>query len=476
MRQYTHFYINGQWLAPATPNQLAVINPATEDITGYISMGSVADVDAAIASAKHAFPAYAKTTRDQRLALLNNILSIYNRRYDEIAEAICEEMGAPISVAMEDQAATGTGHLETAIDTLKDFAFEEPMGTTRIYKEPIGVCALITPWNWPINQVVCKVLPALATGCTVVLKPSEIAPYSTYLFAEVLAEAGVPAGVFNLINGDGPTVGAAMSCHPDVDMVSFTGSTQAGVQVAKAAADTVKRVSQELGGKSANIILTDADLEAAVTAGTLACFFNSGQSCDAPSRMLVPAEHHNQVVNIAVRAAQSVVTGDPKNETTTMGPVVSKLQFDRIQSLIHQGIDEDTELACGGPGKPDNLDKGYYVKPTIFANVKNSSTIAQQEIFGPVLAIIPYKDEAEAIEIANDSLYGLSGYVWGDEARAMDVASKMRTGMVLLNGDEGDYNAPFGGYKQSGNGREFGRFGFEEFLETKAIMGIKSSQ
>ncbi|ARN76228.1 aldehyde dehydrogenase family protein [Oceanicoccus sagamiensis] len=472
MRQYTNFYINGQWVAPHSGNTLDVINPATEAISGHIAMGSAADVDTAVAAAKAAFPSYANTSREQRLALLENILSIYNRRYDEIAQAISEEMGAPITIAMEDQAGTGTGHLETAIETLKTFEFEEPMGSTRIYKEPIGVCALITPWNWPINQVVCKVVPALATGCTIVLKPSEVAPYSSYLFAEVLAEAGVPAGVFNLVNGDGPTVGAAMSCHPDVDMVSFTGSTRAGAQVAKAAADTVKRVSQELGGKSANIILADADLEEAVTEGALGCFFNTGQSCDAPTRMLVPEQLHDKAVEIAVRAAQSVVTGDPSDKNTTMGPVVSQVQFDRIQSLIKQGIDEGSKLACGGPGKPDKLDKGYYVKPTIFSHVKNNSTIAQQEIFGPVLAILPYKDEAEAIEIANDSLYGLCGYVWGDEARAVAVASKMRTGMVLLNGDEGDYNAPFGGYKQSGNGREFGKFGFEEFLETKAIMGI----
>jgi aldehyde dehydrogenase (NAD+) len=473
MREYTKFYINGQWVSPLSPNELDVINPATETITGRISMGSSADVDSAVAAAKNAFPLYSNYSREQRLELLENILTLYNQRYDEIAAAISEEMGAPITVAMEDQAGTGTAHLEIAIQTLKDFAFEEHQGSTHIYKEPIGVCALITPWNWPINQVVCKVLPALATGCTVVLKPSEVAPYSAYLFAEILAQAGVPAGVFNLLNGDGATVGAALSSHPDVDMVSFTGSTGAGIQVAKAAAETVKRVSQELGGKSANIILADADLEEAVTTGTLTCFFNTGQSCDAPTRMLVPAALHDRAVAIAVRASQTVVIGDPADEATTMGPVVSKIQFDRIQRLIQQGIDEGTELVCGGTGKPEHLDKGYYVKPSIFANVSNSDTIAQQEIFGPVLAIIPYQDEDEAVRIANDSLYGLCGYVWGSEEKALAIASKMRTGMVLLNGDEGDYNAPFGGYKQSGNGREFGPYGFEEFLETKAIMGIQ---
>jgi aldehyde dehydrogenase (NAD+) len=473
MREYTNFYINGKWVAPLSRNELGVINPATEIVTGHISMGSAADVDSAVAAAKNAFPVYSNYSREQRLELLENILALYNKRYDEIAAAISEEMGAPITVAMEDQASTGSDHLEVAIQTLKDFAFEEHQGSTHIYKEPIGVCALITPWNWPINQLVCKVLPALATGCTVVLKPSEVAPYSSYLFAEILAEAGVPAGVFNLVNGDGPTVGAAMAAHPDVDMVSFTGSTNAGIQVAKAAADTVKRVSQELGGKSANIILEDANLEEAVTTGTLTCFFNTGQSCDAPTRMLVPAALHDEAVTIAVRAAQSVVIGDPLDEATTMGPVVSKVQFDRIQQLIQQGINEDCELACGGTGKPSHLDIGYFVQPTIFANVSNSDTIAQQEIFGPVLAIIPYQDEAEAVRIANDSLYGLSGYVWGSEEKAIAIARKMRTGMVLLNGEEGDYTAPFGGYKQSGNGREFGRYGFEEFLETKAVMGIQ---
>lgn len=470
MRQYTQFFINGQWVAPSSRNELGVTNPATEEVTGIISMGCSADVDAAVAAAKTAFASFSQFSRQQRIDLLENIVTVYRKRYDEIALAISEEMGSPISIAMGDQTSSGIGHLESTLKTLTAFQFEEQKGNTLICKEPIGVCALITPWNWPINQVVCKVLPAIATGCTVVLKPSEIAPFSTYIFAQVMAEAGVPAGVFNLINGDGPTVGAAMSAHPDVDMVSFTGSTRAGILVAKAAADTVKRVSQELGGKSANIILDDADLENAVTGGTLSCFSNSGQSCDAPTRMLVPVEKHDEAVSIAIKAANSIVIGDPSDDNTTMGPVVSKIQFDKIQSLIQQGIDEGTELVCGGTGKPEQLDKGYYVKPTIFANVNNSSTIAREEIFGPVLAIMPYQNETEAIQIANDTPYGLGGYVSGSEPRALAIAAKLRTGMVLINGSEPDYDAPFGGYKQSGNGRESGAYGFEEFLETKAII------
>ena len=472
MRQCKQFYINGKWVKPETQSELAVINPATEEVIGHIGMGNAADVDLAVAAAKNAFSHYSRTSKQERIDLLERILSIYEQRYDEIALAISDEMGAPITVAQEDQAATGTGHLEVAIETLRDFEFIHDRGSTQIHHEPIGVCALITPWNWPINQVVCKVLPALATGCTVILKPREMAPLSTYLFAEILHEAGVPAGVFNLVNGDGPTVGAAMSSHPDVDMVSFTGSTRAGVQIAKSAADTIKRVSQELGGKSANIILDSADLEEAVTTGTLTCFFNTGQSCDAPTRMLVPAQQHEEVVAIAKRAAETVVVGDPADEKTTMGPLVSKLQLTKVQELIQKGIDEGCELIQGGLGCPNGLNKGYFVKPTIFANVSNQSTIAQQEIFGPVLSIIPYEDEEHAIKIANDSLYGLCGYVWGDPNDALRIARKMRTGMILLNGNDGDYTAPFGGYKQSGNGREFGQYGFEEFLETKAIMGV----
>ena len=405
---------------------------------------------------------------------MENILNTYNKYYEDIALAISEEMGAPLPFSIEDQASCGTGHLQAAINALKSFQFEEDKGSTRVYKEPIGVCAFITPWNWPINQITCKVAPAVATGCTMLLKPSEIAPFSAYLFSQVMDEAGVPGGVFNMINGDGPTVGTAMAEHPDVDMVSFTGSTRAGILVAKAAADSVKRVTQELGGKSANIILDDADLEKAVRNGVIHCFSNSGQSCNAPTRMLVPKISHDLAANIAVNTANTVVVGDPKADDTVIGPVVSKLHFDKIQNLIQQGIEEGVELACGGTGKPEHLERGYYIKPTIFVNVNNASTIAQQEIFGPVLAIIPYQDETEAIQIANDTPYGLSGYVSGSHQRALDVASRLRTGMVHINGAEGSFDTPFGGYKQSGNGREFGEYGFEDYLEIKAVMGVQN--
>ena len=472
MRQYTQFYIDGAWVSSESRSELAVTNPANRQVVGHIAMGTVADVDLAVDAARRAFSAYSMSSVKERLELLQRILHIYTQRYNEIAVAISEEMGAPITIAQEDQARTGLAHLEANIQILQSYAFEERDGSTLIRREPIGVCALITPWNWPINQVVCKVLPALATGCSVILKPSEIAPFSSYIFAEILHQAGVPAGVFNLVNGDGPTVGAAMSSHPRVDMVSFTGSTRAGIEIAKAAANTVKRVSQELGGKSANIILDSANLEQAVTEGTLSCFFNTGQSCDAPTRMLVPADDHDEAVAIAKRAADSVIVGDPADPQTTIGPVVSQLQYDRIQELIAQAIDEGTELVYGGTGSPNGLERGYFVKPTIFANVDNSSTIAQQEVFGPVLSIIPYNNVEHAIQIANESLYGLCGYVWGEQLSALNVAKRVRTGMMLLNGNEGDYHAPFGGYKQSGNGREWGKYGFEEFLETKAVMGI----
>ena len=472
MRQYLQFYVNGEWIDPATENNCDVINPADESIAGIISLGSEADVNKAAAAARSAFKSFSGFTQRERLDLLESILASYEKHYDEIALAISDEMGAPLPFAIEEQAGCGTGHLQSAINALKDFQFVEDRGGTQIYKEPIGVCAFITPWNWPINQITCKVAPAIATGCTMILKPSEIAPFSAYLFAQIMDEAGVPAGVFNMINGDGPTVGAAMAAHAEVDMVSFTGSTRAGILVAKAAADTVKRVTQELGGNSANIILDDADLESAVSGGTLSCFSNSGQSCDAPARMLVPAAQHDEAVAIAVATARRVVVGAPRADGTDIGPVVSKLQFDKIQHLIQQAIDEGIELVCGGTGRPDNFDKGYYVKPTIFANVDNSSTLAQQEIFGPVLAIIPYQDDDEAIRIANDTPYGLCGYVSGGEARAMQLASQLRTGMVLLNGNEGSFDAPFGGYKQSGNGRECAEYGFEDFLEIKAVMGI----
>ena len=472
MQRYEQFYINGQWVEPVERRTLEVINPATEKPIATIALGSAADVDKACRAARAAFPAFARTTRAERVALLERIIAGYKARYDEFARAISQEMGAPITLATRAQAAMAVAHFGQALEVLKTFVFEEDIGRTRVFREPIGVCAFITPWNWPMNQVACKVAPALATGCTMVLKPSEIAPLDACLFAEVLHEAGVPPGVFNLVNGDGPGVGSALAAHPEVDMVSFTGSTRAGIQVAKNAADTVKRVCQELGGKSANILLDDADFQKAVTRDVLGCFSNSGQSCNAPTRMLVPAARLEEVKAIARAAAAMVKEGDPQSEATTMGPVVSKAQYEKIQRLIQAGIDEGAELLCGGTGKPEGLETGYYVKPTVFAGVRNDMTIAREEIFGPVLSILPYRDEEEAIRIANDTVYGLSGYVTSASIeRARSVASRLRSGMVHLNDAPTDAAAPFGGYKQSGNGREWGEHGFHDFLETKAVMG-----
>jgi aldehyde dehydrogenase (NAD+) len=383
-------------------------------------------------------------------------------------------MGAPMWLANAAQAPSAMAHLMQALEILKTYEFVENKGSTRIIREPIGVCGFITPWNWPVNQIACKVAPALAAGCTMVLKPTEVAPLNAILFAEIMHEAGVPPGVFNLVNGDGPTVGEALSKHPGIDMMSFTGSTRAGVQVAKAAADTVKRVAQELGGKSANIILDDADLARAVEAGVRSCFTNSGQSCNAPTRMLVPRAKLAEAAKVAKAAAETVVVGDPKTDGTTIGPVVSKVQFDKIQRLIQAGIDEGAELVTGGTGLPASLKRGYFVRPTVFANVRNDMSIAREEIFGPVLSILPYDTEEEAIKIANDTPYGLSGYVSaGTTDHAMRVAARLRTGNVHLNGAGPDFGAPFGGYKQSGNGREWGSYGFEEFLEVKAVMGVE---
>lgn len=473
MKNCKQFYIDGQWVQAHSSQTLEVINPATELSIAEISLGDQVDVDHAVAAAKRAFASYSQTSREQRIALLERVLEVYQSRYQEMADVITAEMGSPAGFAYDEQADCGSGHLGAAIKALKTFKFEQRMGNSVVLKEPIGVCAFITPWNWPINQIACKVAPALATGCTMVLKPSEIAPLSAYLFAEIMHEAGVPAGVFNLVNGDGPGVGSALSCHPDIDMVSFTGSTRAGVLVAKAAADTVKRVAQELGGKSANIILDDADLERAVKAGVRNCFSNTGQSCNAPSRMLVPADRIGEAAAIAARVADSIIVGDPLAENTQIGPLVSQLQFDRVQSLIGQALDEGTEIVSGGLGKPDGLETGYFVKPTVFTNVSNDMTIAREEVFGPVIALIPYQTEAEAIEIANDTVYGLSGYVQSaDTQRAHNVARQLRTGMVHINGASGGYDVPFGGYKQSGNGREWGPYAFEDFLEIKAIMGV----
>ena len=476
MRDMLQFYIDGEWVDPVTPNPFPVINPATEEVCGRISLGSAEDVDKAVAAAKRAFPGFAATSRERRIELLEHILEEFTKRHDEVATAIMEEMGAPWKLAKYAQAASGPQHIQAAIDALKGMAFEEMHGTTLIVREPIGVCGLITPWNWPMNQIAVKVAPALAAGCTMVLKPSEIAPFDAMIFAEILDAAGVPAGVFNLVNGDGPTVGAAISGHPDVAMVSFTGSTRAGVAVAQNAAPTVKRVAQELGGKSANIILDDADFAKAVARGASACFDNTGQSCNAPTRMLVPAGRMAEAAEIAAQRAASTTPGDPQGENTRMGPVVSETQWNKIQDLIRKGIDEGATLAAGGTGRPEGLDKGYYVKPTVFADVNNDMTIAREEIFGPVLAIIPYEDEDDAVRIANDTPYGLSGYVSsGDVERARRVAARLETGMVHINNASLDAQAPFGGYKQSGNGREWGPQGIEEFLEVKSIYGYREA-
>ncbi|MEX2258236.1 MAG: aldehyde dehydrogenase family protein [Acidimicrobiia bacterium] len=474
MRDMMQFYIDGQWVDPVDPQPHEVINPATEAPCGRISMGSAADVDKAVAAAKRAAPGYAATTREERMAWLQAILDIFARRHDEIATAIMEEMGAPWKLAKHAQAASGPQHFGAALKVLEDFKFEEQLGTTRILKEAIGPCALITPWNWPMNQVAVKVAPALAAGCTMVLKPSEIAPFDAMILAEIIDEAGVPAGVFNLVNGDGPTVGSALSGHPDIAMVSFTGSTRAGVAVAQNAAPTVKRVAQELGGKSANIILHDADFDKAVAGGVSECFVNTGQSCNAPTRMLVPRARLDDVNRIALARAEKARVGDPTREDTHIGPAASLQQWQKIQEMIQAGIDEGATLLCGGTGRPEGLAKGFYVKPTIFTDVSNDMTIAREEIFGPVLVIIPYDDEEEAIRIANDTIYGLSGYVSSadlDHARA--VAARLRTGMVHINGASLDALAPFGGYKYSGNGREWGAHGLNEFLEVKSVYGYE---
>ena len=474
MTDYLDFYIDGRWVAPVKPQTLDVIDPSTEEPVARISAGTPADVDRAVAAARRAFDTYSQTSREERLALLEGIIAVYQSRLPDIADTISREMGAPMPLAKGAQAPAGLSHLKQAHAVLKDFAFVESRGTTKIFREPVGVCGLITPWNWPMNQIMCKVAPALAAGCTMVLKPSEIAPLSGIIAAEILHEAGVPAGVFNLVNGEGPVVGAAMAAHPGIDMMSFTGSTRAGTQVAKAAADTVKRVAQELGGKSPNIILDDADFAKSVKSGVRACFNNSGQSCNAPTRMLIPRPRLAEAVEIAKEAARATVVGDPRADGINLGPVVSKAQFDKIQRLIEKGIAEGAELVAGGPGRPDGLTRGYFVRPTVFANVRNDMTIAREEIFGPVLSILPYDTEDDAIRIANDTPYGLSGYVAsGSPERAMRVASRLRTGMVHVNGATVDHAAPFGGYKQSGNGREWGDFGLAEFLEVKAVMGAQ---
>ncbi len=476
MTDFTKFYINGEWVASLQPRPFDVINPATEEPVAQISLGGAGDVDRAVAAAKAAFPAFSRTSKAERIALLQKIVEAYKARYDELAQTITKEMGAPAWLASRAQAATGLAHLNQMMAILKDFSFESLRGTTLIAKEPVGVCGFITPWNWPMNQIACKVVPALAAGCTMVLKPSEIAPLNAVIYAEILDAAGVPKGVFNLVNGDGASVGQAIAAHPDIDMVSFTGSTRAGIAVAKAAADTVKRVHQELGGKSANIILPDADLQKAVAGGVQSCFTNSGQSCNAPTRMFVQARQHDRAVEIAKAAAEATKVGDPNTKGTTIGPVVSEAQFRKIQRLIEAGIAEGATLVAGGPGRPEGFNRGYYVRPTVFANVKPEMTISREEIFGPVLSILPYDSEEQAVRMANDTVYGLSGYVQsGDLEHARKVAAQLRTGNVHLNGAGPDFGAPFGGYKQSGNGREWGEFGLDEFLEVKAVMGYNAA-
>jgi len=477
MKNCRQFYIDGKWIDPTRTHDLEVINPASEESIATISLGGAADVDRAVAAARRAFETYSETTVQDRVALLTRIAEVYKSRMEEMAQTISQEMGAPISLSRAAQAPAGLAHLLEIIKVLGQFNFEELRGSTLMRKEPIGVCGLITPWNWPMNQIVCKVAPALAAGCAMVLKPSELAPLSAYLFAEILHEAGVPPGVFNLVNGDGLTVGAAISSHPDIVMVSFTGSTRAGVAVAAAAAPTVKRVTQELGGKSANIILDDADLANAVEEGVRTCFRNSGQSCNAPTRMLVPRSKLACAVDAAQRAAEATKVGDPFTEGTHLGPVVSRAQFEKVQRLIGKGIEERATLVAGGLGRPDGLGKGYFVKPTVFADVRNDMTIAREEIFGPVLCIIPYEDEDDAVQIANDTPYGLSGFVTsGDPERARRVAKRIRAGNLHINGARVDFGGCFGGYKQSGNGREWGEAGLDEFLELKAIFGYATSK
>jgi len=472
MTYAAQFYIDGRWVDPASTVWFDMIDPSTEKVFDRLALGDAADVDRAVAAARRALPAWSATSVAERVELLKRVLTIYERRYDDFAELMRREMGAPITFARNAQAVRGPAHLNALIEVLERFDFEEQRGSTRIVLEPIGVCGLITPWNWPINQIVVKIAPALAAGCTMVLKPSEYSPLSALAFAQVLHEAGLPAGVFNLVNGDGPGVGAAIASHPDIDMVSFTGSTRAGVLVAQSAAETVKRVAQELGGKSANILLDDVDLDQAVTRGVAACFTNSGQSCSIPTRMLVPRHLMNDAAQIAKRAAQAYCVGPTDDPATQLGPLVNASQFRRVQALIQTGIDEGARLVVGGTGRPDGIEVGYYARPTVFADVTPDMTIAREEIFGPVLSMIPYDSEAEAIAIANGTDYGLAAYVQSaDVARARKVGRALRAGGVHLNYPPADFHAPFGGYKRSGNGREWGEAGLREYLETKAMVG-----
>jgi aldehyde dehydrogenase (NAD+) len=476
MKEYLQFYINGEWVDPVEPRTLDVENPATEEAFARISLGSEADLNKAVAAAKAAFPAFSATSVEYRAQLLDKITAGVQARMGEMAEAISDEMGAPMWLAKAAQVPAGMGHFATAAGILRNYQFEEMRGTTLLRKEAIGVCGFITPWNWPLNQIACKVAPAIAAGCTMVLKPSEISPLNALIMTEIMHEAGVPAGVFNLVNGDGPGVGASMSAHPDVDMMSFTGSTRAGILVAQAAAPTVKRVAQELGGKSPNIVLPDADLQKAVGGGVMQMMTNSGQSCNAPSRMFVPRDKNDEAMAIAKAAAESVKVQMPRDaERGAIGPISNGNQYQKVQDLIQVGIDEGATLLAGGTGRPEGLNRGYFARPTVFGNVTNQMTIAREEIFGPVMVMIPYDDVEDAIEMANDTEYGLAGYVQGSQAEAVKVANRIRAGQIQINGQGPDFSAPFGGYKQSGNGREWGEHGFEEFLEVKAVMGASAA-
>ena len=471
MTNVKKFYIGGSWVTPSSGAILDVINPATEAAVSAVALGTEADVDKAVTAARAAFASFSQTPVDERVDLLRAIAAGIRRRESELADAIVAEMGSPRGLALALQAPAGRFHFATAAKFLASYPFTEALDTSLVVSEPIGVVAMITPWNWPINQAACKIAPALAVGCAMVLKPSEIAPLSAVVLTEIIHDAGVPPGVFNLVQGDGATVGTALSVHPDVDMVTFTGSTRAGIEVAKNAAPTVKRVTQELGGKSANIILDDANFAHVINRDAFDMCLNTGQSCNAGTRMLVPAARMAEASAIAARAVDSISVGDPADVGTTVGPVVSQQQWDRVQELIQSGIDEGATLVTGGVGRPDGLDRGYFVKPTVFADVTNDMRIAREEIFGPVLVIIGYEDDDDAVRIANDSPYGLSGYISGSHERALALAKRIRTGEIHLNGAGPDFDAPFGGYKQSGNGREWGAHGFAEFLETKSILG-----
>ena len=475
MRQLYKHYIGGEWVDPTEFTTRDLVNPATAQKSGEMVLGTEADVDRAVAAARAAFETFQFSTREDRLGLLKNILAEFQKRMAEMADVITLEMGAPKMLASRAHAPSGLGHLMAAIKALETYSFHEDRGPTRIVKEPIGVVGMITPWNWPINQIACKVAPAIATGCTMVLKPSEVAPYSAQLFSEIMHAAGVPAGIYNLVYGEGPVVGEAMSRHPGIDMMSVTGSSRMGAAVQAAAAPTIKRVAQELGGKSANIILDDADFEAVVARETLSAMRNTGQTCTLLSRMLVPKARMDEVAGIAAQAASSVVTGDPTRDETTMGPIAHEAQFHKVGQMIQAGIDEGARLVSGGPGRPEGCPEGFFVKPTVFADVTPDMVLAREEVFGPVLSIIGYEDEDDAVRIANDSIYGLSGAVnSADHARAQKVAAKLRTGMVYINGAAGDLSAPFGGYKQSGNGREWGDHAFGDFLEVKSVLGYNA--